>query len=291
MVRGLPFSGGPGAIDGARYVRVPGSFRTDQEEYVHWDLKSYGDRPRSHTLKELAEFFAIPLERRLPQELDATLEAAGRCPARSKGWKATNRNRLAAFLILKDLRAGGFDGGCRNCAAFLYARSLKANGEARTVALQSVKDMAALCRPALSLSECEAAIKSSWKQRSFKLSYHRMADMLKVSPREAEVISRAIQRPFPAAANFAVRHSAANTVPERTRAESQADRRLKIRLIAENLEQPPSFREMKALLFQRGTHASHVTIRADYKALGLVSCQSAIRRATAAVSRNQLSLS
>jgi hypothetical protein len=253
-------------------------------------LKSYADRPRSYTLKELAEFFTISLERRLPQEVDASLEAVGRYPARSKGWKAANRNRLAAFLTLKDLRAGGFDEGCRNYAAFLYACSLKANGVSRPEALHSLKVMAALCRPALSPSECEGAIKSSWKQRSFRLSYHRMADLLKVSPWEAEVISGAIQRPFPAATCFAARPSTIGPVLEQRRAESQADRRLKIRLIAENLGRPPSYRGMKALLFQRGTNASHVTIKADYKALGLVSCQSVTRSATAAVSRSQLLL-
>jgi hypothetical protein len=139
-----------GAIDGARYIRVPGSFRTDHERYIHWDLQSRADWPRSYTLKELAAFFRIPPERRLPQEELATANAAGRCPNRSRGWRATNQNRLAAFLTLKDLRAGGFDEGCRNFAAFVYASSLRATGVTGKDALQRLKAMAALCRPPLS---------------------------------------------------------------------------------------------------------------------------------------------
>ena len=48
-----------------------------------------------------------PAGTRLPQEERAIAEAAGRCPGRSRGWTKTNQNRLAAFLTLKDLRAGG----------------------------------------------------------------------------------------------------------------------------------------------------------------------------------------
>jgi hypothetical protein len=138
------------AVDGARYIRVPGSFRNDHERYVHWEMQGLAGRPRSYTLKELAGFFGIPLERRLPQEELATANAAGRCPNRSRGWRAANQNRLAAFLTLKDLRAGGFDEGCRNVAAFVYASSLKAAGVCRNEALQSLKAMATLCRPPLS---------------------------------------------------------------------------------------------------------------------------------------------
>jgi hypothetical protein len=98
-----------------------------------------------------------------------------------------------------------------------------------------------------------------------------MADMLKVSPAEAEIISHRIRRPFPEAG------SVVSVAPEQKRAASQADRRLKIRWIVENLDQPPSYRQMQALLLERGISANHMTIRADYHALGLVSGESASR--------------
>jgi hypothetical protein len=147
-------------------------------------------------LKELAAFFRILPERRLPQEDLATQNAARRCPNRSRAWKATNQNRLAAFLTLKDLRAGGFDEGCRNFAAYVYAAFLRATGVSRKDALQSLRAIAALCRPPLSGRECEPAANSAWKQRSFKLGYHRMVDSLTVSAAEAEIISHRIGRPF-----------------------------------------------------------------------------------------------
>jgi hypothetical protein len=279
-----------GAIDGARYIRVPGSFRTDYERYIHWEFQAQAYRRCSYTLKGLAEFFLIPLEKRLPQEAEAALEARGRCPNRSKGWRATNRNRLAAFMALKDLRAGGFDAGCRNHAAFVYVSSLRATGVLKRDAFQRLQAMATLCRPPLSGSECVGAVKSVWKQRSFKLSYHRMADLLKVSPREAEVISQMIRRPFPAATSFASCPPAVSLAREQKLVERQAERRLKIRLIANHLGQPPSYRAMKSMLFERGTSASHVTIKADYEALGLVSNQVARRMAIAASCRSQLPL-
>jgi hypothetical protein len=262
-----------GATDGARYIRVPGSFRTDHERYIHWDLQSRAGRPRTYTLKELADFFSIPLERRLPQEERAIAEAASRCPSRSRGWTKTNQNRLAAFLTLKDLRAGGFDAGCRNFAAFIYASSLKATGVTKKDALHSLTAMAALCRPPLSSSECEGAVKSAWKQKSFKLRYHRMAGLLKVSLAEAEIISRTIGRPFPEAGGGVAEF------PEESRATRQAGRRHRIRCIVENLDRPPSYREMKNLLFAHGISAGHVTIMADYHALGLVPNRPANRTA------------
>jgi hypothetical protein len=206
-----------GATDGARYLRVPGSFRTDHERYVHWDLQSRAGRPRTYTLKELAS-------------------------------------------------------------------SLKATGVTRKDALHSLTAMAALCRPPLSLSECEGAIKSAWKQKSFKLGYHRMAGLLKVSLAEAEIISRTIRRPFPEAGGVIAEF------PEENRATRQAGRRHKIRCIVKNLDQPPSYREMKDLLFDHGISAGHVTIMADYHALSLVPNRSANRSAASSRATRQLTL-
>ncbi len=77
---------------------------------------------------------------------------------------------------------------------------------------------------------------------------------------------------------------------EENRATRQADRRQKIRCIVENLAQPPSYREMKALLFERGVSAGHVTIMADYHALGLVPNKSTSRNAAASRATRQLAL-
>src|SRR6202020_2177726 len=105
----------------------------------------------------------------------------------------------------------------------------------------------------LSGPECEGAVKSAWRQRSFKLSYHRMAELLKVSPEEAEVVSEMIRRPFPAATSFASCIPGVGLAREQNRVEKQAERRLKIQLIANHLGQPPSYRAMKSMLFERGT--------------------------------------
>jgi hypothetical protein len=177
--------------------------------------------------------------------------------------------------------------GCRNFAAFVYASSLRATGVTRKDAIQNLTAMAALCRPPLSGPACEGAVKSAWRQRSFKLGYHRMADSLKVSPAEAEIISHTIRRPFPEAGCIRV----VTVTQEEKRAARQADRRLRIRLIAEDLGQPPSYRKMQALLFERGISTSHMTIMADYKALGMVSSEPVSRREHTPESRLPLLLS
>jgi hypothetical protein len=64
---------------------------------------------------------------------------------------------------------------------------------------------------------------------------------------------------------------------EEKHAQKQADHRLRIRLIAEELDQRPSYRKMQALLFERGISTSHVTIMADYKALGIASGEATSR--------------
>jgi hypothetical protein len=113
-----------------------------------------------------------------------------------------------------------------------------------------------------------------------------MADTLKVSPAEAEIISQTIRRPFPEAGCT----RGVSVTPGEKRAATQADRRLRIRLIAEDLGQPPSYRKMQALLFERGISTSHMTIKVDYKALGMVSSEPPSRTENTPESRLQLIL-
>lgn len=262
------------ARDGARYCRVPGTFRTDREKEVRWTIHGKGNLPYSYTLKELASFFAIaPVVVRSTQEREALGEVEKKCGNRSKAWKAAARNTLAAFVTLKDGRGGGFDEGCRNRAAMLYATLLHRNGESRADAHRAVLEMAAQCRRPLSKSECESAIKNVYKHKrgKFKTNYHHMADTFDVSPHEAEIISQAIGKPFPPASRFGEWKPATT---QSGREKKQANRQQEIRTIVRDIEvlgATPSYRAMKGLLFARGIDASHVTIKADYKALGIIS--------------------
>jgi hypothetical protein len=269
------------ARDGARYCRVPGSFRTDNETEVSWWIQGRGNCAYSYTLKGLASFFEIaPVVFRTPQEREALGEARKKCGNRSKGWQAAARNALTAFVTLKDCRGGGFDDGRRHRAAMIYATLLHRNCESRDDARKALQEMAAQCRPPLSVSECEATIKGVYKHKrgQLKNSYHGMADILDVAPAEAELISQLIGRPFPPAARFGEWTLVTTQTGGEKRDTKRDTRRAEIRAIMREHEaqaRTPSYRAMKALLYQRGIEASHVTVKADYEALGIVSDGSA----------------
>jgi hypothetical protein len=196
--------------DGVRSIRVPGSFRNDTEAYVKWRIHGNSDRAVSYTLTDLATQLGVKTVRRPAAEraaLAATRQPRGR---QSKAWLKTNQNRLVAFVTIKDQRAGGFNRGCRNKAAFLYAMAMRGNAVSRQDAWAALCEMGENCTPPLSKEECRRALKTGYKTRMPKLGYKTMADVLDVTPTEAEIVSQALysncqpgdRRFFPAAQRF-----------------------------------------------------------------------------------------
>jgi hypothetical protein len=127
------------------------------------------------------------------------------------------------------------------------------------------------CRPALSAWRQRAAIKSAFETKMWKIRYQTLADWLDVGIWEADAISNVIAKPFPAAARFGYTANPSFTVKDGTRASRQSARRHEIKSIIAGLNttSPPSSREMQGLLSNRGIGVTHVTICADYKALGI----------------------
>src|ERR1035437_4434853 len=184
----------PAATDAARYMRVPGSLHMETENEVRWWLQGNGESFYSYTLQQLAEFFSIKTCKRLPAEGRAFAESAAHLPKgnRARGHLKAKRNKLAAFNTLVALRAGGFPKGQRNNAARIYAMLLRQNGVQRRDAHLELEQMASDCTPPLPSGEVAAAIKTGYKPQMRKLSYHRMADLLQVTPNEAEIVTQAI---------------------------------------------------------------------------------------------------
>ena len=280
------------ATDGARYIRMPGSFRNDQETEIKWWIHGHGNSVYSYTIKELGKFFGIEAPKRLQEETAALAAPRKKCGNRSKGWKAAKQNALAAFCTVRDIRGGGFNDGCRNQAALVYAMLLRSNGVSLDDARRAIDRMGAQCKPPLSDCECWGAIKSGFKPSMKKVSYQRMADWFDVRPEEAEIVSQRIGKPFPAAGHFGSYAAATNLAGEEKRATKQSTRRREIRAIIENerAREPPSFRAMQGLLCNRGIQASHVTIRADYQALGLVTTATANIREIVRAENSQMPL-
>ena len=185
----------------ATHVRMDGSFRAEYDAYVRWDLAGEASSPFRYELSALGDFFDVTIAPRIHEEIQASEQASGKNPNRSRAWHATNDNRLTVMRTLIDARAGGFDSGCRHHGVYLYALALKAKKVPRDKALSQVEAVGRDCRPALSASDCRAAVAEAYKPRmdfnrqhphSVQLSYQYIANSLAVSPDEASVISQAI---------------------------------------------------------------------------------------------------
>jgi hypothetical protein len=258
------------ATDAARYIRVPGSLHMETENDVRWWIQGNGESSYSYTLKQLAEFLSIKICKRLPAEERALAECAGRPPRgnRARGHLKAKQNKLAVFDTLISLRAGGFQQGQRNNAAWMYAMVLRQNGVQRCDAYLKIQEIASNCTPPLSTAECAAAMKTGYKPAMRRLSYHRMADVLQVTPHEAEIIAQAIGKPFPPSATYGEWVPSTTIQGHHKRGSARQTRREAISAIVGEIAELPSLREMQHFLFERGIEASHVTIRTDYRILG-----------------------
>jgi len=261
----------PVATDGARYIRVPGSLHMETENEVRWWIQGNSESPYSYSLKQLAEFFSIKMCRRLPVEERVLAECVGNqiSGTRSMGHRNAMQNKLAAFDTLMSLRGGGFQQGQRNNAAWIYGMLLRQNGVRRRDVNLRLLEMASNCAPPLSIPECNAAMKTAYKPEMRKLSYHRLATVLQVTPHEAEIISQALGKPFPPSAIHSEWIPSTTIQGLRKRSPERHARRQEIMAIVGERSETPSLREMRRILFKRGIEASHVTIMADYRALGL----------------------
>jgi hypothetical protein len=85
----------PQATDSARYIRMPGSFRTDTEKTVWWSIQGSGAADFSYTLWELADRMGVKIRRMLPAEAEATAPRK-RVRGRRSGQIAANKNRFAS---------------------------------------------------------------------------------------------------------------------------------------------------------------------------------------------------
>jgi hypothetical protein len=258
----------PVATDAARYVRVPGSFRNDVEEEVHWQWEYSCDKTvLSYSLLDLGEKLGV--NKPEARKSAAQIETEGKHPLRRRGFIVANANKLAAFQSLQELR-GGFAEGKRSIAAFIFAVSLKWSGHSRKEANRELEDFGRVCRPPFPQAQCHSAVKSAYKKKRTTMRYCWIADQLDVTPEEASYISQKIRKPFPAASRFGCQPS--EVVPQTTsvRATARILRRIEIRKLVEEYGYVPSSRSLRDMLLCVGVSVGHVTVMADLKEMGLV---------------------
>lgn len=255
-----------GCSDGARYIRVPGSFSNVAEKFVWWSVQGEGDAGFSYTLWELADLLGVKCRRMLPVEREAICPRR-KIPGRQSGQIAANKNRLCAVRTLMDLRGGGFQKGHRGKGAWIYAMCLYRRRVDRREAMESVREFGKECKPPLLQAECDSQTCSGYKPTQRRWPYRKIASVLGVTLGEAEIISQRIGKPFPSADGMLIETTRLSGKPKQ--GECLNLRRSEIMRIIREEECILPLRQMEAKLRERGHEAaSYVSVRTDYKALG-----------------------
>jgi hypothetical protein len=248
------------ALDGARFLPVPGTLKTEPDRRVvyTWQLEANG-QPFLYTLAELATALGIPLtppekqHRVIRVALPATPETrSALSEAGKKGWLARWQRSLGDFETLLNLRRGGFAQGHRNKGAFYYALLLSRAGMAWPDVEDRVRTYGAKCRPSLSPAEIRGALKTAKRPKGPTTGFVRNATWQKelgVTPTEASYLLQTAQEPAVA-----------------PRQRTLETRRHTILAAVAELGHVPSVRDMAKRL---GTPGSFKTVARDYQALGL----------------------
>lgn len=260
----------PQCHSGDRYIRVPGSFRTDEEKAVWWSVQGSGESGFSYTLWDLATRMEVQIRKLLPQEA-AAIHPRKKMSGRKKGQLAANSNRLCVMKTLIGLRGGGFVKGYRGRGAWIYAMCLHKCGVPLPDAKKAVQDYGNSCTPPFSKAECDGQTRSGY--RGGRWGYRKIASTFNVTLEESQFISQRIGKPFPCADGGVTELVRRDGKPKQ--ADTIALRRQEILSITNKTGKVPPLRTMETMLQERGFESTgYVTIRSDYKALNLESPRS-----------------
>ena len=164
-------------------------------------------------------------------------------------------------------RGGGFEEGCRNKGAYIYAQLLSRNHMKREDLVEEVCRFGTRCRPPLSVGECRAAAREGAKAE--RLRNATISDWLEITPREAQELGVTFpDNAWRAAGERDQSRYARRPLPKR---EEIAARRNKIQHLCRQSGSVPSCREMTKRLQEHGFDVQHSTVHQDYKALDLTS--------------------
>jgi hypothetical protein len=250
---------GADARDACRIARVPGSRNSKSGLSVRFKFYSRPDgSPITYKLDDLKHHLGMEDKQR---SWRARSENEGPSnPNRRRGWEALASRRLREFERLRQVR-NGFEEGCRNNAAMLYAWLLRCTGDSRSMAETKVFQLGRECRPRLPPSECRAALKTGFNPKMRRFRDQRIADLLVITLGESQFLEK-----LPPASIFHSQQPPLPT-PKNMRVSAQQRRDLILQLV-DKLGCRPSTREMARVLAEHGCHVSHVSVAEDYKQLG-----------------------
>jgi hypothetical protein len=178
-----PLGADRNVTDSARVMRLPDSFNskaTPENSYVRFFRAS----ATTYTLPELADALGVrPRKLSLPGETrqkDRAKQAAG-----ALRW----RYPLEGFEQLWKMR-GGFGQGMRRLAIYVYATLLRKNRATPQQVLTACTRLAESLTPAVSAADVKRAITASEKATRYNFSNAKLAEMLKITPKEQAALPR-----------------------------------------------------------------------------------------------------
>jgi hypothetical protein len=143
-----------GAKNVSRITRFPGSYNPKSGlRVVYWIQGGEDGKGFMYTMEQMADLLGVVIEE--PR-------TGGKRSDRARNPGATDAVtlRLRDFQILRDLRGGGFDYGCRNIACVIYTWLLAKKGFRPDVIAKEVTRLGRACRPPLDSERIETDVKS-----------------------------------------------------------------------------------------------------------------------------------
>ena len=253
----------PGAKDGARYARIPGSINGKSGETVSYLFLSGPEGPATYDLYELSAFFGLNEPKRTQlkvvkregdnseekEEKDPVKAAAGRL-----SWKSQVARKLRDWENLCIMRNGIEEGKPSRNQAMLLGASLHLRaGNSVKETITKLTRWNESFKPPLSEQELRSAIAQAQKinkSTSRPFQYVTMRHWLGVTPDEAERLE-------------------GEYYPQEkpTKAERINTRREVLKQIILNTHPKPSRRDAQSLLHERGYPVSLRTVQLDYVAI------------------------
>ena len=144
-----------GAKNVSRITRFPGSYNPKSGlRVVYWIQGGEDGKGFMYTMEQMADLLGVVIEEPPPRH------AGERHRTGNAGAADAVTLRLRDFQILRDMRGGGFDDGCRNIACTIYTWLLFKKGFRPDVIRKEVMRLGRACRPPLDHHRIDVDIES-----------------------------------------------------------------------------------------------------------------------------------
>lgn len=231
------------AVDGARFLRIPGSVNSKSGLRVTYaPIRDRNGEIPVYTLQELQEFIGVTEPKR-----DRITRNRGSCPGRIAGYLEFHRKRLENLVDIA-VHLKGFPKGIRRKSLLLIATSCRAIGYSEDQIVSFLEESASYCRPPFPSDPEDPTIQEIvdevWSTKALKFGDKTLARLFGLSEQEAIALGL--------------------RVGERKKisrvAEKRALRRVQIANVLQDFGPTLSARQMALILRDRGFKCNRTTL-------------------------------